>query len=654
MDIPMKETLHEYSSSWPLETYDEAPALAQEFKPLVPKKSNMRHERTRPPSDPFHDNNAKHRGSTDSSLTSDPEPEFREVFSPTVYAELISTLVNDSHKEMQEGNYARAEVTQRKAIEYLNDREANLHIPFENRSQMHETLAEIYMKMHKLDQAKSIISSLLRQEKRETHQKWRLYYMLAEIYLAQERLPEAEKFAKRAYVGREKTLGKGHALISQAANLLVVIYERQGQTHSAQAFRNLYPTENTVALAPQVSKHIGKTRVNWNPDLSVDMNAMTRSGKTLLINAISSGDDEMVHQTLRNGADVEARCSGGITPLMYSVIHGQLKIAGVLLSRGALVDALTSGWTALHKAADMGDVSMVKLLIDQGASIEARSPKQFVSNEGITAKRDSSATEPEYEDIDSEDELGWTALLRAADRGEEPMVRLLLDNGADIEARNPSNGTPLSCATENQHIAVVDVLLLRRANPNIHDEYGWTPLHRAQVHHGGDEVALRLINSGADVNSKCVNGKTSLHHAVERENESMVLLLLRANADIGAQDIAKRTPLHTAIECRLESLVHLLLESGADLTMKDGDGRDALAAANHAIRKSPEIVKLLGRHVKAMKKEGGGLGGGGESIGRRMSSAQSSSGQSSGSKTVISEPKTSSRSWWSRKSKKQG
>ena len=648
MDITGKETWHGFSSSWPLNTFEESFGSKQGFESQAPIQPSVHHlgnrPRLGPPSDPFQDPNAQHRASTDSSHTSDPEPDFRECFSPTVYAELVSTLIQESHKEIQAGHYSKAEAAQRKAIEYLVDREAKMHIPFDNKSQMYETLAEIYMKMNRLDQAKGIIGSLLRQEKKESSQKWRLYYMLAEVYFAQDRLPDAEKFAKRAYVGREKTLGKGHALISQAASLLVSIYERQGQTQSAQAFRNLYPTEKTTPLAPQASKHIGKTRVVWNPDLSVDMNATTKSGKTLLINAISSGDDDMVHQALQNGADVDTRCTGSITPLMYAVIHGQILIAGVLLSRGAQIDALTSGWTALHKAVDMSDERMVRLLLDCGANIEAGSPKHFAPNKTITARRESNATDYESEDVDSDDEHGWTALLRAADRGDELMVSLLLDKGADIEARNPSNGTPLSCASENKHIATVDLLLLRGANPITHDEYGWTPLHRAQVNHGGDEVALRLINSGADVNAKCVSGKTPLHHAVERENAPMVLLLLKAGADIGAQDIEKRTPLHTAIECRLEGMVHLLIESGADLTVKDADGRDALAAANHALRKSPEIVKLLGRHVKAMKREGSGSGGG---RGRRLSNSQSS--VSAGG---VAEPDSTSSSWWSRRGKK--
>ena len=595
---------------------------------------------------------AKRRGSSESEQNSDPEPDFQDGFSPEVYAELISTFSQEAQKELHAGNYQKAETAHLKAIEYLQDRGIKLQIPYVNQNQMYETLAEIYTKMTKYDQAKRILNNLLRQEDIELARKWRLNHLLATIYLNQNRLLEAEKFAKRAYIGREKGLGKGHALISQSADLLVQIYEKQGQKQQAQAFRNLHPNEKIVALAPQASKYIGKKKVDWNPDLSVDMNALDRSGKTILINAIDSGDEGLVQRTLQSGANIEARCSRDITPLMHAAIHGQVKIAGVLLSRGARADAITSGWTALQKASDVGDWRMVHLLLDNDANIEARGPKKFKVSRAPTARRESEQVDFQDEDTDSEDQHGWTALLRAADNGDEGMTRLLLDKSADIEAHNPSNGTPLACAAEHQHLPIVDLLVTRRANVNAEDEFGWRPLHRTLVRRGGaTEIAIRLLNGGADVDARCEKQKTPLHHAIERDNGAVASILLNAGADIGARDIAKRTPLHLAIECRLEAMVHLLLESGADVTTKDGDGRDALAAANHALRKSPEIIKLLGRCVKELKKKGGASAEGSEGKARRISSARSTG---SGEGDVASPTrKSSGSSWWSRRGSKK-
>lgn len=597
----------------------------------------------------------KRRGRGDSESNTDPEPDLEEGYPAAVYSELFTTLIEESCNALRAGNYSKAEEAQRKAIGCLQDREARLKIPFATKSQMHEDLADINMKMKEYDKAKDILSPLLRDEPGDTPRKSRLCYNLATIYLAQGHLTGAERFAKRAYIAREKTLGKGHALISQSADLLIRIYETQGEMQTAQAFRNLYPNEQIVVQAPQISKHIGTKRVPWNPDLSVNMNAWNRSGKTLLINAISSGDDAVVQQLLQAGANVETECSGGITPLMYTVIHGQLKIAGVLLSRGAQVDTTTSGWTALRKATDLGDWKMVQLLLENGAEIEARSPKKFTPNNRSTATTgESQATIHPDSSVDFDDDYGWTPLLRAADLGDEIMVRLLLDHGANIEARNPSAATALSCAAENQHLAVMDILLCRGADPNAEDDFGWRPLHRTHAHRGGDNgPALRLLNAGVDINARCTKGKTVLHYSVERNNEPMVRLLLHAGSDIEAQDIAKRTPLYTAIECRLENMVHLLLEVGADVTVRDDEGHDALAAANHTLRKSPEVLKLLTRHVKELKRRGemasSWPGPGGGEKARRKGSLVSRMSGSVGEGTGTSHAGVGG--WWSRRGK---
>ena len=114
----------------------------------------------------------------------------------------------------------------------------------------------------------------------------------------------------------------------------------------------------------------------------------------------------------------------------------------------------------------------------------------------------------------------------------------------------------------------------------------------------------------------------------------MVTFLLAAGADFEARDIADRTPLQTAIECRLEVMVRLLLDAGADTDARDKGGRDALAAAQHARRRSPEIIALLAKRKKAKR---GSVGSG--------------SRETSISGASVSRASSSSSSWWSMRSK---
>lgn len=660
-----------------------------------PEASNLGVQNVELQQDPFDDSNIKHQGSPidepsgkhrgsylDESAANhqgspdseeDPEPDFKEsAFPPAVYAEMIANLQQEVRREMKDGNYDKAELAHLKAIKHLTDREATLHIPYENehRSATNETLAEIYLKQKHFDKAKSILHTLLKQEKADSDRKWRLYYMLAGVYLEQERLLEAEKYAKRAYIGRDKMLGKGHGLIIQSAAQLVQIFEAKGEPEAAQAFKNLYdPSSIQRNQEPQITKHIGTRRVQWNPDISIDINAPQKNGETPLITAVTCGDEEMLQHVLRSGADVEARGPDGLSPLMHAVWHGHEKIADVLISRGAKVDAPTAGWTPLHKACDMGNLTMVALLLANEADIEAKSPKKLVLKKGTPL--DGKLAEPSWSsdegDSDNSDaDRGWTPLLRAANAGDEAIVRRLLDGNADIEARNPTKATPLICAAGMRHEAVVDLLLLRGANVEAEDEFGWKPLHRTLTTRGGEKVAQLLLNHNANINCVDLHGKTPLHQAIGKNDEDMTCFLLHAGALIEARDIAQRTPLFTAIECRLENMVYRLLEFGADASARDKNNRDALGVAQHAARKSPEITKLLTKH----KKNSGIIGSSsGNSDSSRRGSWRDSNAMSTTSTAVssftgmhedpshtsLTSPRPESSkgsSWWSRKNSK--
>lgn len=642
-----------------LQTGEQFPAPPKTLpKPAVQRQKVMAHQSRNSPHSVevpilfrLDDINARRRGSSGSDRESvfDPEPEFEDRFPPEVYSELILTLRQEVEGQKQAGEYHQAEKTHRRAMEYLTDRERKLGIPFDNQTEMHEILADIYMKQKEIDKAKPLLNRLLMQERGETDRKWRLYHTLAEIYEEKGKFVEAEKFAKRAYLGRERYLGKDDRFLLDSVNLLVRVYEMQYKTETAEALRKVYHAESiapevpekserrSTTLRPQVDEahRVSRSHVRWAPDIWVDpssINAPTKSGETPLISAIATGDDELVQLMSQRGANVEVRCADQVTPLMHAVNHGYLSILELLLSRGAQVDTTTAGWTALHRAADMVNVPMVKSLLAKGADIEARSPRDFSPEKHSLTRQGSDLGEYDEADASGSD-LGWTALLRAATNGQEAMVRLLVERGAHTEARSPNHGTPLICAAEGNYEAIVEFLLKSGANVDAEDEFGWKPLHRVIVNRGGEGVAQMLLTHGADINARCHYRKTPLHHAIEKRNDSMVSFLLAAGADFEARDMAERTPLHTAIESRLENMVHLLLEAGADADAKDKGGRDALSAAIHALRKSPEITSLLAKHKKAMR-DG-------------AASRQSSASGSLPSRT------SSSSSWWSKRPKQK-
>lgn len=603
----------------------------------------------------------------------DPEPDAQDGFPPEVYAQLISTLQEEVRKEMNTRQYQKAESSCRRAIKYLIDRERDLGIPFDNRHEMEGKLADIYLAQNQLDKARRIYFRLLGEEKAtgsaESDRKWEYYHTLAAIFMMQNRNAEAEKFAKRAFSGRERTLEKGHPKIIESVKLLIQIYDENGDHEMAETLGKVYGVrdpslrkQRSVARLPSPSeedsvpqfpspptvpsveeRHLAtKSRVRWAPDVWVDpssINAPTKSGETPLISAISSYDDELVKFVLQRGADPDSRDVEQMTPLMQAVRVESESIVEILLQKGADVDAPVHKWTPLHRAVELAHVPIMRLLISRGADIEARSPKDYSPSSSASLLRPSvSTTSTSTHSSDSEHTRGLTPLLRACALGNLEPVHLLLDRGASIEARNPTSLTPLMTASEAGHLQLIDLLLRRGASVHASDDFGWKPVHRALVPGGEASTccAQLLLDNAAEIDARCLHRKTPLHHAIGRGDVHMVLFLLEKGAGIDTRDMAERTPLHTAIEERNEAVVRILLEKGADTTAMEKSGRDALATAKETQRRSPEIIKLLEKRKREMKRKGsvagrsissagsGRNGGGKGSLGRVSSGGDSS------------------------------
>jgi len=131
-----------------------------------------------------------------------------------------------------------------------------------------------------------------------------------------------------------------------------------------------------------------------------------------------------------------------------------------------------SGWTALHWAAYYGNDALVRLLLDRGANVNART----ASETGV----------PDMP-TDSDDECPLqTPPFAAAARGRVSTVRLLLARGANPRLSDPRYGTALHCAAAEGEAGAATLLLKAGADPNSRTERGETPLHWAVQREGLD------------------------------------------------------------------------------------------------------------------------------------------------------------------------
>lgn len=157
--------------------------------------------------------------------------------------------------------------------------------------------------------------------------------------------------------------------------------------------------------------------------------------------------------------------------------------------------------------------------------------------------------------------------------GHTEAVRLLLDRGADVHARDDRDGrTPLYIACECGHAELVEALLDHGADVNAPDNFDVTPLHVAGKTGRRDMMRL-LLEHGADVNARNCNSQTPLHWTCICAWPETARFLLSHGADPSALDYGGWTPLRHAMNldgdssCR-EEILDLFREHHPDLVME--------------------------------------------------------------------------------------
>jgi len=118
---------------------------------------------------------------------------------------------------------------------------------------------------------------------------------------------------------------------------------------------------------------------------------------------------------------------------------------------------------------------------------------------------------------------GWTPLHLAAFFGKIDAARLLLNKGAQVNARsaNAMQNIPLHAAAAGKHMDVIKLLIDHGASVNARQHGGWTALHAA-AQNGDLETARALVGAGADVQTRADNNQTALDLALTKAQQAMV------------------------------------------------------------------------------------------------------------------------------------
>ena len=160
---------------------------------------------------------------------------------------------------------------------------------------------------------------------------------------------------------------------------------------------------------------------------------------------------------------------------------------------------------------------------------------------------------------------GRTALHGAAQMGRLAVVRLLCEAGADPVAKDPDDGsTPLHSAAENGRDEVVTYLLGRGVAVDVRDGHGKTPLHEcAWASDAQRDVVKTLLKAGAAIDATDEGGFTPLLLAAIRGNADTVELLIERGAKLDAEAEDGRTALSAARDGDHTAVVEALEKAGA-------------------------------------------------------------------------------------------
>jgi len=255
---------------------------------------------------------------------------------------------------------------------------------------------------------------------------------------------------------------------------------------------------------------------------------------TALHIAAEEGNLSICQLLVAKDATVDAFNAFNETPLRYAVNGNQLDVAEYLLEKGAEVNKKDKNHyrTSLHVAAMKGYLNMCKLLVSQGASIDAL------------------------------DLFNNTPLCFALSRKQSEVARYLLDIGA-----NPS---VLHAPARDGDLRVCQKLLANGATIDALDSQNRTALWYA-VKSGESSSTKYLLDNGANPN---VRGghlqNTILHAAVEENDLNMCQILVAMGANIDALDLQNGTPLMYAVKYNRSDVARYLLENGANPNTKGG------------------------------------------------------------------------------------
>lgn len=380
--------------------------------------------------------------------------------------------------------------------------------------------------------------------------------------------------------------------------------------------------------------HLGSAQVTTQLllDAGADIDSLTYVAfQTPLFLAIEAGSTQLCQFLLEKGANVHSQDVKQQTCLHVASQAGNRDVVEVLLQYGADINALQSGRNALYCAACEDHQGVVNVLLNFGASAEAKVIQQAQALHRACRRGHTRTLRRLLQygiDIEVVDVDRSTALHIAVQKGDETMVRLLLehearieafdighltalhhavtqrqyhmimlllDNGANIEARRVDGSTPLALAALDGWVIAVKLLVSKGANVHAVRNDGSSVLHCGAL--GGDlEVVSFLLHHKADPQAVCNDKFSVLHWAVLRDGCSRTAIKVLLELGIVTDPLQLvhpgcfRIPDSSSTAAR-QKIIEVLITQGADLTLSNRYGETVLHLAVRSLQLADFLIE---------------------------------------------------------------
>ena len=284
-----------------------------------------------------------------------------------------------------------------------------------------------------------------------------------------------------------------------------------------------------------------------------------------LFAAIKANDRSGVQSMLDKGADPNAVDKDGDYPLMYAALYSSTECMRELLDKGAKADTKNATRETALFWA-IHDTGMTRLLLDRGADVNARAAS------------------------------GNTPLLIACIGGrQDEIINILLQYGADMRTKNNMDDTPLMYAAAFGDTPTIRLLLNKGIDINTVNKAGMTALSFA-IKHENVPAVLSLLENGANANLPDGTGSIPFSYAAILD-PVIAVAVLNKTTDVNTVDGDGNTLLMWTVfnEHDSPNLIRLLLKRGALVNKKAKDGSTALSwALKKGNTETVEILKNAG------------------------------------------------------------